>query len=523
MDREARASGRGGRRRVVGVDVQHARRERRRGRGGRARPGSAPTQPEAVEVRVDRDDVDLAEDRLWSSWTLVQQNAGETAVAFVEEETVGVEPRLVLAGRAGCLESSPPARDGGEGAVVDLQPGLLVLARRRRRGDDAGIIARRERSPHLEQPPAGGEPDLGGRSSWIASARTPTSGRGRRPRRRPARRPLPAARGRSRPSRSGGAGGRPPRAPTSCCPARPGRSRPDGRAPGSQATRPAKPARPPCTRSNHGGRPTAGDRRPARPRPAAPDLGDVVGRHLRLISQARSIGGRVAPAAADDPSRPQPVPPAHGRRERRRAAPASVAHLLAEEYPEALCELDHRNPFQLLAATILSAQTTDARVNMVTPALFARYPDAEALAGADPAELEEIVRSTGFYHNKSRSLLGMAQALVERFGGEVPTAPGGSGHPAGRRAQDRQRGAQRGLRAPRAAGRHPRRSAQPPPGADHEEDPVKVELVLNSLPPAGRAGPVQPPHDPPRPAGLPRPLAEVRRLRPGRHLSFVTV
>lgn len=94
---------------------------------------------------------------------------------------------------------------------------------------------------------------------------------------------------------------------------------------------------------------------------------------------------------------------------------------LAEAYPDALCELHHRNPFELLAATILSAQTTDARVNMVTPALFARYPDAAALAGAQPADVEEIIRSTGFYQAKTRSLLAMAQALLDRFGGEVPT------------------------------------------------------------------------------------------------------
>jgi endonuclease-3 len=99
-----------------------------------------------------------------------------------------------------------------------------------------------------------------------------------------------------------------------------------------------------------------------------------------------------------------------------------VAARLEQEYPDAVCELDHRNPFELLAATILSAQTTDARVNMVTPALFAKYPTAFDLAAAVPAELEDIVRSTGFYQNKSRSLIGMAAALVERYDGDVPTA-----------------------------------------------------------------------------------------------------
>ena len=93
---------------------------------------------------------------------------------------------------------------------------------------------------------------------------------------------------------------------------------------------------------------------------------------------------------------------------------------LAREYPDAHCELDHRSPLELLCATILSAQCTDKRVNMVTPTLFARYPDARALAAAEPAELEEIIRSTGFFRNKTKSLLGMSSAVVERHGAEVP-------------------------------------------------------------------------------------------------------
>ena len=95
--------------------------------------------------------------------------------------------------------------------------------------------------------------------------------------------------------------------------------------------------------------------------------------------------------------------------------------LLAGEYPEAVCELDHRSPFELLAATILSAQTTDARVNMVTPELFAAYPDPATLAAADLDDVERIVRSTGFFQTKARNLVAMAQRLVEHYGGEVPT------------------------------------------------------------------------------------------------------
>ncbi|MDP9387433.1 MAG: endonuclease III [Actinomycetota bacterium] len=98
---------------------------------------------------------------------------------------------------------------------------------------------------------------------------------------------------------------------------------------------------------------------------------------------------------------------------------------LAAEYPGTateLCELRHEGPFQLLVATILSAQTTDERVNSVVPAVFARYPTAADLAAADPAELEALVHPTGFFRAKSRSLIGMARALEERFGGQVPTA-----------------------------------------------------------------------------------------------------
>ena len=98
----------------------------------------------------------------------------------------------------------------------------------------------------------------------------------------------------------------------------------------------------------------------------------------------------------------------------------AVVALLARHYPDARCSLDHRNGFELLVATILSAQCTDARVNLVTPALFTKYTTAAALARADRAELESLIRSTGFYHNKANSLLGMAKGLVERHGGEVP-------------------------------------------------------------------------------------------------------
>lgn len=94
--------------------------------------------------------------------------------------------------------------------------------------------------------------------------------------------------------------------------------------------------------------------------------------------------------------------------------------ILAETYPYAVAELDFENPFELLVATVLSAQTTDVRVNSITPALFARYPDAEAMSQAERPELEELIRPTGFFRAKAESLLGLSTALVDQHDGQVP-------------------------------------------------------------------------------------------------------
>lgn len=103
--------------------------------------------------------------------------------------------------------------------------------------------------------------------------------------------------------------------------------------------------------------------------------------------------------------------------------PKRVRAILAkldEAYPTATCALKHDNPFQLLVATILSAQCTDVRVNMVTPELFRKYPDAKHLAYANPSELENEIRTTGFFRNKTKSLIGASKKLIEEFGGVVP-------------------------------------------------------------------------------------------------------
>jgi endonuclease-3 len=103
--------------------------------------------------------------------------------------------------------------------------------------------------------------------------------------------------------------------------------------------------------------------------------------------------------------------------------PKRVAAILAkldEAYPNAICELKHENPFQLVISTILSAQCTDVRVNQVTATLYKKYPDAKAFAHANPAELEQEIRPTGFFRNKTKSVMGASKAILEKFGGEVP-------------------------------------------------------------------------------------------------------
>ncbi|MGH9887894.1 MAG: endonuclease III, partial [bacterium] len=122
-----------------------------------------------------------------------------------------------------------------------------------------------------------------------------------------------------------------------------------------------------------------------------------------------------APAAA---RRPAPAP--RESLKLRAARAQKILDILEATHPEAKCALDYATPFQLVAATILSAQCTDERVNQVTPALFRRYPDAHALAAARPEDVEEMIRPTGFYRAKTKSLLGCARALVADHGGLVP-------------------------------------------------------------------------------------------------------
>ena len=165
-----------------------------------------------------------------------------------------------------------------------------------------------------------------------------------------------------------------------------------------------------------------------------------------------------------------------------RAHALEILGRLKREYPEAHCELDFETPLQLLIATILSAQCTDKRVNMVTPELFRTYPDAESMSAAKVEDLEELIKSTGFFRNKTKSLLGMSAAVAERHGGNVPSTmdelvklPG-----VGRKTANVVLGNAFGINEGVVVDTHVGRLAVRL-GLTNETDPVKVEQALMPL------------------------------------------
>jgi endonuclease-3 len=183
-------------------------------------------------------------------------------------------------------------------------------------------------------------------------------------------------------------------------------------------------------------------------------------------------------------TRSAPVP-AREDPKARRARARKIDRALADAYPDAWCALRHENAWQLLVATILSAQCTDERVNMVTPALFARYPTPRALADADPGELETMIHSTGFFRQKAKSLRGVAAVTANDFGGELPrdletliTLPG-----IGRKTANVVLGTAHGIPSI-VVDTHVRRVANRL-GLTEEDDPTKIEMDLRALlPPA---------------------------------------
>ncbi|MBI3865975.1 MAG: endonuclease III [Planctomycetia bacterium] len=166
----------------------------------------------------------------------------------------------------------------------------------------------------------------------------------------------------------------------------------------------------------------------------------------------------------------------------RKQRAVKIANKLARAYPDAVCALSHEDPFQLLVATILSAQCTDERVNMVTPELFRTYPDAEKLARSSQSDLEQIIKSTGFFRAKARSLKGMATKLVEEFGAVLPrtveeltTLPG-----VGRKTANVLLGTAFGIATGVVVDTHVKRIAHLL-GLTNHTDPEKVERDLMEL------------------------------------------
>ena len=156
-------------------------------------------------------------------------------------------------------------------------------------------------------------------------------------------------------------------------------------------------------------------------------------------------------------------------------------------YPNAVCELNHENAFQLLIATILSAQCTDVRVNQVTATLFKKYPTPEAFAHANPSELEQDIRPTGFFRNKTKSIMGASKAIIERFGGEVPhtmeemlTIPG-----AARKTSNVVLGTAYGIASGVVVDTHVQRLSNRL-DLSHNEDPKKIEQDLTKILPQDR-------------------------------------
>lgn len=199
----------------------------------------------------------------------------------------------------------------------------------------------------------------------------------------------------------------------------------------------------------------------------------------RVVAK-KTIAKRGAPPAIAVPKAARARRPRSAKELAARAA--EYYRRLIAAYPNAHCALDHENAYQLLVATILSAQCTDKRVNMVTPALFRHYPDATRLADAEQEQLEEEIRSTGFFRAKSKSLLGMARALVSRHGGTVPDSmeeltklPG-----VGRKTANVVLGNAFGRNVGIVVDTHVARLANRL-GLTDETDPVKIEAALMPL------------------------------------------
>ena len=227
----------------------------------------------------------------------------------------------------------------------------------------------------------------------------------------------------------------------------------------------------------------------------------------------RCQGGRPSAAPTTKESRCPPKNPSKPSERRKKAK--EVIAVLRAEFPDTKCSLEHEDAWQLLVATILSAQCTDARVNMVTPGLFEQFPTPADFADAPIEEIEEAIRSTGFYRNKAKSLQGAAKTLIEKHDGEVPNdmkamvkVPG-----CGRKTANVVLGEvynnPDGVVVDTHVGRISKKL-----GLTDQKDPVKIEKQLNECHPPGRLAGLRAPDHRPRPQDLQGARAQVRRMRP---------
>ncbi len=191
-----------------------------------------------------------------------------------------------------------------------------------------------------------------------------------------------------------------------------------------------------------------------------------------------------------------------------------ILKLLEEHYPKVHVTLDFTNPLELLVATILSAQCTDERVNKVTPALFKKYPTAADYGRAPLEELEQAIYQTGFYHNKAKSLKGLGQALVEKYGGQVPASLEELVQAPRHRPQDRQRRPGQRLRHPRHRGGYPLRPGVPAPGPDPRQGPGEDRVRPDAPGAEGALDQILPATHLARPGHLHRQKPQVPQLSP---------
>lgn len=205
----------------------------------------------------------------------------------------------------------------------------------------------------------------------------------------------------------------------------------------------------------------------------------------RLARPSRKSGGTGVLPIKTRPSEPRPAPPRkprHSSPATRHARASELLRILRVTYPDAHCELDHDGPFQLLIATILSAQCTDVRVNMVTPALFKKYPEAKSLAAARQEDVEDLIHSTGFFRHKAKNLIAAAKFLIGQHAGEVPRdletlthLPG-----VGRKTANVVLGNAYGIEAGVVVDTHVARLSKRL-GLTKHTDPVKIEKDLSKL------------------------------------------